>query len=534
MRSILERLLFPDKSYVKWVFLGLLVTLSLFYKYLEIMPLSPQGMHAWRQADCASLAYGYIDENNLFEPQMHNQLGDNYHSGKTAGEFPILYYVVGKLWSVFGHHDWIFRAVVVLLFLYALFRLYQSLSRHVDRFWGAIGALFLFTSPLLIYYGNNFLSNVPSLSFAILGWAIYLDFRKDRKSKQWIILSLYFAMAGLLKVTGLVGFLAIGGTEFFLLIFNKEKRIKWITYLSGMILGTGLVLSWYYYAKIYNNIHGGYYTFNDLWPIWKMTSEEIGRAISFFNDITFYQLLAIPSLVLLVLILIRFIAKIKEVPKDLLLITTFSMIGFTLYILFWFNSLEYHDYYFINVMLFPLIVFTGWAFMEKKTGSLFVKRWPRILALVLITLSILYCRNNIKMRYWDYFSVNQEFAESITATSERNYWHWISHDNFRDVHFKMDSVLQKAGIDRDDEVVSLPDPSFNITLYNMNRKGWSAYDHNMDDPNVLQGKIDLGAKCLIITNGPTADYSAIEQYLKDTLVVYKNAVVYDLTRFKKK
>jgi hypothetical protein len=73
----------------------------------------PSSVHQWRQAACLSLADNYYEGNwNLFEPSMHIQFSDNGTSGKSAGEFPLLYYIVAILWKIFGKHEFIFRLLI--------------------------------------------------------------------------------------------------------------------------------------------------------------------------------------------------------------------------------------------------------------------------------------------------------------------------------------------------------------------------------------------------------------------------------------
>lgn len=524
---MLGALLFPASRYKNWIFIGVLLLISFSYQYYEILDLEPQAMHSWRQADCASLAYGFIEESNPFDPQMHNQLGDDFTSGRSAGEFTGLYYVVGKLWAMFGHHNWIFRLVVLLIFFASIFRMFKALCRHVDQFWAYIGALLLFTSPLIVFYANNFLSNVPSLAFAILGWAVYLDFRVDRKTRQWLILTLFFVLAGLLKVTGLVSFIAICGTEVLLRILTSERRFGWKE-IALTIMGLGMVYGWYKYASIFNKAHGGKYTFNDLWPIWEMSAEQIDRAIGFFQDITFYQLLSIPGYALLLGTLVFLILRFRRFPIDLKLATIFSLVGFSIYLMLWFNAVEHHDYYFINVLILPLILCVGLAFTLKASGSVFNKKWIRITVLLLTLMAIVYTGNNIRMRYYDHLDVNESLALKITTPLERGYWQWMANDDYLDVFFEMDSVLLSHGVSREDRVVSVPDPSFNISLYNMNRKGWTSYGYNMEKPDVLREKISKGAKYLIYAQGKGADLTPIQEFLTDTVTTYKNAVVFRL------
>lgn len=85
-----------------------MVLLSLLY----LTPMLGEGMmrtHMWRQADCLSITHHYYTGNPFLEPEMHIQLGHNYTTGKSAGEFPVLYYMVAGFWKVFGKSYLSFR-----------------------------------------------------------------------------------------------------------------------------------------------------------------------------------------------------------------------------------------------------------------------------------------------------------------------------------------------------------------------------------------------------------------------------------------
>jgi hypothetical protein len=85
-------------------------------------------------------------------------------------------------------------------------------------------------------------------------------------------------------------------------------------------------------------------------------------------------------------------------------------------------------------------------------------------------------------------------------------------------------------------VISIPDPSNNITLYLMNQPGFTDYGFTWyKDEKRVKHFISLGAKYLVLN-----DTSLIQKenfkYLKDftsnPLIKYKNVVVYDLQNIK--
>ncbi len=92
----------------------------------------PQGVHQWRQTDCASQARNY-DKHDLplLQPQMHSQLGKE---GYAASEFPIIYYIVGKEYAAFGYHEYLFRITNLLICIAGLWAIYAMSCRFIpDR-----------------------------------------------------------------------------------------------------------------------------------------------------------------------------------------------------------------------------------------------------------------------------------------------------------------------------------------------------------------------------------------------------------------
>jgi len=88
---------------------------------------------------------------------------DDGLSGKTAGEFPLLYWSVAQLWKITGKSEFLYRLVVLIISftgLYAVFRASKKiLNNNIQALF--VGLL-LFTSVPYVYYAANFLPNVPA------------------------------------------------------------------------------------------------------------------------------------------------------------------------------------------------------------------------------------------------------------------------------------------------------------------------------------------------------------------------------------
>ena len=149
-----------NKRFTTILFIGALALIAVFYNYQDIVFKRPQSVHKWRQSDCASIALNYYQDGmNLRHSETHNLTSDGGTSGKSlTSEVPILYFSVAALYNLFGYHDFIYRIFNTLLFFLGLFFLFR-LMRFIlnDTFWSISLALLVFTAPVLVYYGNNFL-----------------------------------------------------------------------------------------------------------------------------------------------------------------------------------------------------------------------------------------------------------------------------------------------------------------------------------------------------------------------------------------
>lgn len=85
--------------------------------------------------------------------------------------------------------------------------------------------------------------------------------------------------------------------------------------------------------------------------------------------------------------------------------------------------------------------------------------------------------------------------------------------------------LVKIGIQQEDRVISLPDQSFNITLYSMNQPGWTDYGL---DKNNLKRYIARGAKYLILNDTTLKREDYLKPYLLEKVGSYKNIEIFRL------
>jgi predicted membrane-bound mannosyltransferase len=107
----------------------------------------------------------FQDKTSFCEPEIYNHLADGGHTGKSAGEFPGWYYLMAQFWKLFGKHEWLYRAMVFVVFSGACLALFKMAIRTTQNIALSIFfSLLLFTSPTIAYYSISFLTNIPALS----------------------------------------------------------------------------------------------------------------------------------------------------------------------------------------------------------------------------------------------------------------------------------------------------------------------------------------------------------------------------------
>ena len=353
---------FPEKS--KWIFLFFLLTLSLFYNYHQILFRPPGVIHQWRQCDCLSLASNYYHHGmQFFSPAVY--FSGNDGTGKTASEFPIIYYLVALLWKIFGQHEFIFRLVNLSIVYTGLFFLFRFVEEKLkDSFWAILTTLLVFTSPILVYYSNGFIMDPLGLSFAFIAWYYFGKFYTSGKTAQLYLSMLFFLIGGLLKVSSSLSYFAILGVfvlEIFGANFKENGKIftdkkKQIIPFFGVAIGLYI---WYSFAQRYNLEHASGIFLVGILPIWDYSPAEISKGITNFRGaMTLHQFYNIETLYLIIILFFVQVTLVKKSNHFLLFITVLLFFAVFAFLILWFGAVTAgHDYYLTNLLVFVTFAF---------------------------------------------------------------------------------------------------------------------------------------------------------------------------------
>lgn len=513
------------------IFFVLIAVMSLLYGYHKSSQYGPYSMHHWRQSDCLSIALNYYEKHSgFFQPEINWTNIDGKQ--KVVSEFPAIYYTVAQLWKMFGKEEIIFRLLNLSIMIFGFFHLFLLGKRLlVNEFWAGFVVLFLFTSPLLAFYANNFLSNAPAFGLVLIAWYYMYLFYAEKKSIGFIIGTLFFLLAGMLKITALLSFIALIPIHFYVLYKRKMTVSKNIFVGIVPILTLfAVVFLWYGWAKQYNKENIQYLFLQGILPIWDMDNAAIKdvnlqlRKVLlpiFFNKHALYFLLGA-----LLFILIKF----KKSNKFLSVLILNIIAGVFLYMLLFYQVFNVHDYYMINLLIIiPLVLLQLLLLIKKIHPGLLTSKWSKGVAIA--TIIILSYNTAVHTRVL-YDSTDPLIKPGffIRPGTVKN-WHYF-HTNYNKTIKALETIepyLRHLGLKRDDLVISIPDETPNTTLYLMNQKGFTDYGQgSLRGAARIEACIGVGAKYLIVNDTMLYQEDYLKPYLKNQIGQYLHVGIFNL------
>jgi hypothetical protein len=515
------------------LFILLFASVSILY-YDGLLNTSPENTHLWRQTDCLSLTRNYSEGAPFFSPEMDILLADDLQTGKTAGEFPILYWIVGKYWQTFGESHFVYRLFYLLILFAGLFSFFKSLKMiFKSNFWSITFTMLLFTSPALINYGVSFLTDAPAFCFILIALYFLLHYFKVYKKRALFFALSFFALAGLIKISSLIALVFICFIFFLEIIgvntFQKKKLFKrnaleWLGFTSVFIL----IFAWYWYASYYNQIHSFKYTFNNIFPFWLTDQYNLDVLLS---DIANHSSLVFMSRGFLLLLLtsnVFLLFQYKKIPLIAYLSNIIIFSGGVIYFLLWFPLMGIHEYYYIALLiLVPGILIPLLWYLKTQRPNIYSSKLLKITFSLFLIYNIAYALDVMALK-------KGTKEENFTVLSNKKFISLMNWTNWN-VYYKVKRFeritpfLNKHNIEKTDRVISIPDQSFNVTLYFMNRRGWTDFLHydNEDDVRKL---IDQGnAKYLFVSDPSFLQKPFLQPFLTDSVGNFEGIEVYKLS-----
>lgn len=519
------------KSFLLLIILFFLYGLGIHF-FDGIMPI-----HEWRKTDSLSITWNYSNGASFLSPETN--FISNAGNRNAAAEFPIVYYIVGKIWSVFGQHEWIAK-LITFLTLFSSISLFSNVVQHFYQnqrktllFVGVI-----FSSPVLIYYSDTLLPNV--YSFAFLLYAGYFLFRYliQHKFSGLIFFTVFLSLAVMVKVTVLIAVLTFAGAAFCYYFFHERnlfsKHLKsFLTLSISLVLALLFTYLWFSYAIRYNDKYHSILFSTTIRPIWEVDTQrrkEIWDIIWKYQfNMLYHFLVLIPSVLFVFYLIIR-----RKISAFFIWAIAIGFIGLFAYFILWFWVFDVHDYYLIEALFFPLI----FLFITVKYSDEILSRFTktrRVLSILFILTIVLQAVSYTQIAFGkDNVITKNTFFVSQFVKGNWGYFHWYHSEHLKKLQ-EQASDIQKI-INKEDTVLCITDPSPNIQLYSIKRIGFTTqnfFDGGDVKSRISEFVVDKGADYMLVV-GPEVQDSAVLFFSQFELYAKNNIKVYDLKPYKTK
>ncbi len=506
-----------------------------YYDYLRAFGFPPYGNHHWRQSDGVSMAMNYYYEDLPFlEPAMH--FYGEQPEGKGVSEFVLLYYVNALIWKLVGFQFMSFRILNTLLMFLGLFYLFKLFYFFLKNyFFSLLGTLLIFTSPVLVFYGNNFMVNVPAFSFMIIGWYYLAKYIQKHNFRWLLVSSIAFSLGMMFRITMFVALMPILGAWFLSLSkykifsFQVPHFSRFLVLIFVVIIPLLFTWAWYSYALHYNEIHHTRYFLTNIKPIWNST--RIEAVWLNFVEVIVYQLNNRIFVLIQFILPIFFLIFHKKLKKEFLYILCFFLVNILLYFALWYDQFEHHDYYLIE---FNFLIILNLILLFKLCLSLNVQKiWLYSLngfITLLVLVLIFRCSLHQKIKY-NYYIVPEKFHAFIPQKID-DHFAWVEYFDKKMYKGLWDITpyLRELGIRRTDTVACFLDNSPNLTLILMDVKGYTTRYIDYNSPKeYIQAFKDKTVQYLVVLYDEWLDEKGLREFVINKRIgEYKNVAIYKL------
>lgn len=438
----------------------ILLALSVLF-YHNTISLFPAYMHSWTQSDRYALALGFLNNGfDFFHPETFNQMTVD---GITRVDFPINDYIVAIFMKLFGTTaPIVFRIYTLLVSIMGLIYLYLLAKKiTASEIKSLLVVLFVFLSPIYMYYQDGFIPTIPALSFTFIAYYYYFSYTNTESKKQFCLAILFFALAALVRMPFIIFLMSVFVQQAFLIL--KEKRIKKFEFLIFCI-GFGMIIGYFFYNlhlyRIYGTIFLDHLTspknFSELYEI--LTEMYQHWCFHYFTIWHYLLLIIVLALALLALLKRR---MIEEENKKYWFQLFITFCGTSVYFLAMAKQYYDHDYYFLDSFFTPIVLLFLFSIRSIRVEKYVFKIVFAAGTLVFAVLAGISAQKIQDERY-------RTFSWDRVETTRQNF---IGSEEF----------LDKNGIPKDAKMLVIDAYSYNVPLILMNRKGYTVHQTVRDD-----------------------------------------------------
>ncbi len=421
--------------------------------YSDVVGRLPYGIHDWAQADRLSLAINFYDHGmNFLQPATQSL----YSKDGIAGvEFPLQSYLAAALGYIFGRQQIsncyrLLDICIALSGLYALFLIVYERTR--DFVCSIFTPLFIFCSPVYVYYSGNFLPDSAAVSICFIGFYFFFRYLRDDRLKSLYSSFTWLTLAVLIK-TSTITYLA--GISIFALghLWRKgNKRELWQTIVVGVIT-LALILGNLLYVKYLDNKYHSPVFLAETRPFKSWDSFTEYFEVSFKRRWMNEYLLSQQYIIYIFIVTVGLVLSFQKSKRLVLPIIIFLAGACTLSYFFG-EQLKLHDYY-ILPLFFPLLCMLLLIAMISVRRGLQGRQLSAVRAGVLVVIAALFL-------FADYQIFQRQKPEGDYYDANASYI-WMEHGA---------QVLDDLHISRDEQIV-VGDNAPNLGLVYCDRRGYN-------------------------------------------------------------
>lgn len=405
------------------------------------------GEHAWAQCDRASTALLYYEDNaNFFLPQTHNLMYNP--DGIASGEFPLLSYFAAGLYTIFGPHEYLYRILVFIFSLSGFILGFFVCNRFIKhKIYVVMAACLWLFSPNLIYYSTGFLPDTFSLSLFMTAFYFLTRDYPSINRRNIAGFAAFSCLAVLEKSSTLFVYSAVCLPLLIMLFKTKSNMRSFLKNMLILCIPLLVAISWLVYSGWLQHIYPSVVFL--LKPKLPSSLVELKQFFFSFRDRSenyyhyrFFILAAIslPS---------AFILLFRR-QQFLLWSSICVFVAWCAFFILMSRQAWFHGYYHIPFQFMFFLLFLA-LFMGIDRFQ--PKKWMQTIILLLF-LAFGWVNLHHNSRNFAALAFNTKFINNDWNTAE--------------------AALRAAGLKPEDKVLSYPDPSYNISLYLMNQRGWNA------------------------------------------------------------
>lgn len=364
----------------------------------------PKGIHQWGQADRLSICVQYIEGKAFFEPAT---LSTKSATGSTrvGVELSIFQYAVAqviKLGFPLNFLPLLYKSLTFILLFVALSAMVNEVLQRESLLIRLATTIFLFSSPVLVYYGYNYLPDIISLALVLIALRLF----HQGVNKHIYAIILIAGLATFIKSSSGIYFIAFFSVYFLQNIASRSTKVLTTGVLFLALLGMVAYYDYYYVYLVNKKLWSSVFLSQTV-PV-KSVAEffhTLDVAWRFKNDyFTSTQRWVFLLSFIGACIGVRRIG-LKHPLTQLCILLAFGLISIS--VLFGVQLMN-HDYY-VLCTLFPIIIYATLC-----TASRYLKYVQPRMSLVLISILALYGFTLANQRY---FERNREIVK-ISGNAE--------------------------------------------------------------------------------------------------------------------